>query len=199
MPRDGGRAHPQLQEDPECRARTAPELPGSADQLQPARPRTRNTDEALPKQRASGGAASAARPWGAQRRSPRSPASQPVLPHAAPSPAASTSAAGSVPQPSLGEAVVGTRPCLLASQGRDRAVLCPNRRRAKETEAFPRTLSGGTLFTAEFSHSQALGSALGLQHPAQPETANHISSAVITLSGHPNRRVHKRQYPHPLH
>lgn len=41
---------------PESHARTMLELPGSADQLQPAGPHTRNTDEALPKQEASGGA-----------------------------------------------------------------------------------------------------------------------------------------------
>lgn len=64
-------------------------------------------------------------------------------------------------QPSLGEAVVGAKPCLLAPQGRDRTVLCPDRRKAKETEAFLWTLSGGTLlFAAEFSHSQ--GTVVGL-------------------------------------
>lgn len=162
-PPAGGRAHPQLQEDPESHARTVLELPGSADQLQPAAPRTRNTDEALLKQGASGGAGSAARPWGVQRHSPRRPTSQPALPYAAPSPAASASAAGSAARPSLGEAVVGAKPCLLAPQGRDRAVLCPDRRKEKETEVFPWTLSGGTLlFAAEFSHSQAPGTVVGL-------------------------------------
>lgn len=61
---------PPLQEDPERCVRTTLELPGSANQLQPAGPCTRNTDE-LCQAGASGGAGSAARPWGAAPAAPR--------------------------------------------------------------------------------------------------------------------------------
>lgn len=52
--RDGRQTPPQLQEDPKRCVMTMLELPGSANQLQPARPCTRNTDEALPKQSVRG-------------------------------------------------------------------------------------------------------------------------------------------------
>lgn len=52
--RDGREALPQLQKDPERCVRTMLELPGSANQLQPARPCTRNIDEALPNRSVQG-------------------------------------------------------------------------------------------------------------------------------------------------
>lgn len=96
---------------------------GSAKQLQPARPCTRNTDEALPN-RSVGGRRLGGPAVGCSAAAPaRSPTSQPTLP---------------ARQQHRHSEAAGASPCLLAPRGQDRArdILCPKRRR-EETEAFP--------------------------------------------------------------
>lgn len=153
------------------------ELPGFTEQLQPAQPRSRNTDEALPKPEHPSWPAR-----GAQRRSPRS---------------AVTAHAARASPPVTRRAADGDRtlPAGPTGQPPGQSILRPKEGGEGRRSRSPQPRAEGQTLTGPYAGS---GRCWGWERSSevwtQPQPADHTR----TLSGQPNHPVLEKQYPPTL-